>query len=136
MPSLDMTFVYVRKRICSRPVASMRRACWIAGEIVHKLAISEKPTAGTGCDIMGLYEFILIMTGGDVMNAKKWLALLMILALALGMWPGALAEATAAGELPKVGDVVHGFEVVELRDYRLLDATIVRFIHRQTGAEL
>jgi Zn-dependent M16 (insulinase) family peptidase len=70
------------------------------------------------------------------MNAKKWLSLLMILALALGMWPGALAESTAAAELPKVGDVVHGFEVVELRDYGLLDATILRFSHRKTGAEV
>ena len=70
------------------------------------------------------------------MNAKRWLAMLIILALALGMCPGALAEATAAAELPKAGDVVHGFEVVELRDYGLLDATIVRFSHRQTGAEV
>ncbi|MBR3274793.1 MAG: insulinase family protein [Clostridia bacterium] len=70
------------------------------------------------------------------MNTRKWLAMLMILALALGMWPGAMAEPTDAEALPGVGDVVHGFEVVELRDYPLVDATIVRFTHKQTGAEV
>ena len=67
---------------------------------------------------------------------KKAIALLIALALALGLLPAALAEAESAPALPQVGEVIHGFEVVELRDYPLMDATIVRFTHRQTGAEL
>ena len=49
---------------------------------------------------------------------KKVFALTLILALLLGLVPGALAEPAAALEaaaLPRVGDVVHGFEVVEDR---------------------
>ena len=67
---------------------------------------------------------------------KKAVALLTALALMLGVLPAALAEAESAPALPQVGEVVHGFEVVELRDYPLMDATIVRFTHKQTGAEL
>ena len=67
---------------------------------------------------------------------KKAIALLIALALALGLLPAALAEAESAPALPQVGEVVHGFEVAELRDYPLMDATIVRFTHRQTGGEL
>ena len=67
---------------------------------------------------------------------KKAIALLIALALALGLLPSALAEAESAPALPQVGEVVHGFEVAELRDYPLMDATIVRFTHRQTGGEL
>ncbi len=67
---------------------------------------------------------------------KRTIALLIALALTLGLLPAALAEAESAPALPQVGEVIHGFEVVELRDYPLMDATIVRFTHRQTGAEL
>ena len=67
---------------------------------------------------------------------KKAIALLIALALTLGLLPAALAEAESAPALPQVGEVIHGFEVVELRDYPLMDATIVRFTHRQTGGEL
>ena len=75
---------------------------------------------------------------------KKLLALLLILCL-LACAPGAaLAEAALAlpeaeaeaAELPRVGDVVNGFEVTEVRDYALLDAIIVRFEHQKTGAQL
>ena len=67
---------------------------------------------------------------------KRTIALLITLALTLSLLPTALAEAESAPALPQVGEVVHGFEVVELRDYPLMDATIVRFTHKQTGAEL
>ena len=65
---------------------------------------------------------------------KRMLAVLIALALALGLVP-AVAE-DAAPELPGVGDVVHGFEVIETRDYPLMDATILRFRHKQTGGEV
>ncbi len=66
---------------------------------------------------------------------KRTISLLLIAVLLLATWPAALAEDTGAA-LPQVGDVIHGFEVAELRDYPLMDAVIVRFRHRQTGAEL
>lgn len=66
---------------------------------------------------------------------KKTLALILTLALLPGLLPAALAEGESAPELPKAGDVVHGFEVIETRDYPLMDATILRFRHRQTGGE-
>lgn len=67
---------------------------------------------------------------------KRAIAVLIVLALALGLLPATLAEAGSTPALPQPGEVIHGFEVVELRDYPLMDATIVRFTHRQTGAEL
>ena len=65
---------------------------------------------------------------------KKLLSVLIALALLLGLAPAALAEVGAA--LPEAGDVVHGFEVIETRDYPLMNAVIVRFEHQKTGAEL
>ena len=71
---------------------------------------------------------------------KKMMSLLLALALLLSLAPACLAEAAAelpeTAALPAVGDVVNGFEVIELRDFSLLDATIVRFEHQKTGAEL
>ncbi len=72
---------------------------------------------------------------------KRFLSTILVLALLLGLAPAALAEpaiaepAPGAG-LPEVGDVVHGFEVVETRDYPLMDAVILRFEHQKTGAQL
>lgn len=66
---------------------------------------------------------------------KRIIALLLSLSLLLACLPAALSE-SAAAPLPEVGDVVHGFEVTELRDYPLLDAVIVRFEHQKTGAAL
>ena len=65
---------------------------------------------------------------------KKWIALLLTLCLLLGLLPAAIAEETAA--LPQVGDVVYGFEVLELREFPLVGAQVVRFEHQATGAEL
>ena len=66
---------------------------------------------------------------------KRLFALILSLALLLAAWPAAQAEGPAQA-LPQPGEVVHGFEVIELRDYPMMDATIVRFEHRQTGAQL
>lgn len=70
---------------------------------------------------------------------RRFLAILLTLCLILALVPAALAEpavAEPAPALPAVGDVVQGFEVVEIRDYALLDATVVRFVHQKTGGEL
>jgi len=67
---------------------------------------------------------------------KKTIALLTVLALMLGLLPTALAEAGSASTLPQVGEVIHGFEVIETRDYPLMDAIILRFKHQQTGGEV
>ena len=71
---------------------------------------------------------------------KRLFALLLSLCLLMGLIASALAEPAvadvAAPALPRLGDVVHGFEAVELRDYPLLDAVIVRFEHQKTGAAL
>ena len=68
---------------------------------------------------------------------KRFLSLLLIIALlALPCAGLAVAEADAAPALPQMGDVVHGFEVVETRDYALQDATLFRFEHQKTGAQL
>ena len=66
---------------------------------------------------------------------KHFLCILLILCLLL---PAALAETAGEAEprLPEVGDVVHGFELVETRDYPLIDAVALRFEHRKTGAQL
>ena len=47
-----------------------------------------------------------------------------------------LAGSALAADLPAVGDQINGFTVVEVRDFPLIDATIVRFVHDQTGANV
>ena len=69
---------------------------------------------------------------------KKWLALLLVLALTVSLTGAAFAvgdEETAEG-LPAVGDTVEGFTVREVRDFPLVGATVVVFDHDRTGAEL
>ncbi len=69
---------------------------------------------------------------------KRLLALLLALCVLLAALP-ALAEPAEAAEpasLPQPGDVVCGFEVLEIRDFPLVGAQIVRFEHQKTGAEL
>ena len=71
---------------------------------------------------------------------KRILSLFLALTLVLSALP-ALAEpapadtAEAAG-LPAVGDVVEGFEVMELRPFDMIGATLVSFEHQKTGAKL
>lgn len=91
--------------------------------------------------------------------------MLLVFALLMGSVPGALqaaaetpdgnaASETAATETPdgnaasetgagtdtiglsQVGQVINGFETLETRDFPLMDATVVRFAHQKTGAEL
>ena len=68
---------------------------------------------------------------------KKFLSLLLALALALGTF-SALADALPAqnAALPEVGSVVHGFEVQEIRAFPLVGAQVVLFEHQKTGAKL
>ena len=47
-----------------------------------------------------------------------------------------VAAGAMAAELPQAGDQINGFTVVETRDFPLIDATIVRFEHDRTGAEV
>ena len=36
----------------------------------------------------------------------------------------------------ETGQVVNGFEALEIRDYPMINASVVRFMHQKTGAEL
>lgn len=65
---------------------------------------------------------------------KRLLSLMLVMMLLIAPLP-ASSEA-AAPALPEIGDVVEGFELIETRDYALMDATILRFEHQKTGAEL
>ncbi len=47
-----------------------------------------------------------------------------------------MLTASAETTLPTVGDILHGFTVLETKDFPLVNATIVRFVHNATGAEL
>ena len=64
---------------------------------------------------------------------KKCLSLFLALILLLSAIP-ALAENDAA--LPQVGEIIHGFEAKEIRDFPLIGAQIVLFEHQKTGAKL
>ena len=77
---------------------------------------------------------------------KKLLAMILALMTAFGALPAigetentetgaapAAAEESPAG-LPATGDVIHGFEVKEIRDFALAGAELVLFEHRKTGA--
>ena len=67
---------------------------------------------------------------------KKLLSLLLTLCLLLGLAP-ALAEAVPQeAALPAVGDVVNGFEVLEIRRFDLVGADVICFEHQKTGAKL
>ena len=66
---------------------------------------------------------------------KRMLALLLSVLLALTSLP-VLAEETAEAALPQVGEVVHGFEVIEVTTFPLINADVVYFVHQKTGAEL
>ena len=66
---------------------------------------------------------------------KRLLALVLSVLMALTCMP-VLAEEAADAALPQVGDVVHGFEVVEVTTFPLINADVVYFVHQKTGAEL
>lgn len=65
---------------------------------------------------------------------KRMLALLLSVMLVLTCVP-VFAE-TAESALPQVGEVIHGFEVVEVTSFPLINADVVAFVHQKTGAEL
>lgn len=64
---------------------------------------------------------------------KKLLSMGLMLLLLVCVCAGASAEES---QLPQVGDVVSGFEVVEVTDFPLIGADVVYFQHQKTGAEL
>lgn len=69
---------------------------------------------------------------------KKWMALLLTLVMLLSA-ASALAEALpeeSSAALPQVGDVVYGFEALEIRDFPLIGGNLVLFEHQKTGAKL
>ncbi len=70
---------------------------------------------------------------------KKLLSLALALIMLLSVVPS-LAEAMPTEEpakgLPQVGDVVCGFEVLEIREFPLIGADCVLFEHQKTGAKL
>ena len=69
---------------------------------------------------------------------KKLLSVALALLLALSC-VGGTAKAVHAEDdpsLPKVGDVVHGFEVKEIRPFQMIGAQLVLFEHQRTGAKL
>ena len=79
------------------------------------------------------------MYGKEFSWMKKLVSLYLALCLLLSVAPAlaeALPELEDAAALPRVGDVVHGFEAQEIRDFSLVGATAVLFEHQQTGAKL
>ena len=49
------------------------------------------------------------------------------------------SEISGGGEpvsLPEIGQIVDGFEAMEIRDFSQINASVVRFVHRKTGAQL
>ena len=66
---------------------------------------------------------------------KRLLAILLSVMLALTGLP-VLAEDAAASGLPQLGEVVNGFEVVEVTTFPIINADVVYFVHQKTGAEL
>ena len=65
---------------------------------------------------------------------KKTAAVLLACFLLLSAIPFSAAKAENA--LPKVGDVVCGFAVKEIRDFSMIGAELVLFEHEKTGARL
>lgn len=64
---------------------------------------------------------------------KRFLAMLLALTMLLSCMPLSLAEEPAGLQL---GEVIHGFEVVEMTKFPLINADVTYFVHQKTGAEL
>ena len=61
------------------------------------------------------------------------------LALFAGLLPAVAEPAPDAAEavgLPAVGDVVEGFEAMEIRPFEMIGGNLVLFEHQKTGAKL
>ena len=70
---------------------------------------------------------------------KKLLSLALALMMLLSVVPSlaeTMPDEEPANDLPQVGDVVCGFEVVEIREFPLIGADCVLFEHQKTGAKL
>ena len=63
---------------------------------------------------------------------KSLIALVLCVLIAASL--AVLAEETASA--PRIGDVVNGFELTEIEEYRLIGGRVYRFLHQRTGAEL
>lgn len=69
---------------------------------------------------------------------KRMLSLLLGMLLVLAVLPVHAEDAAPADDsaLPQVGEVIHGFEVVEITEFPLINADVVYYVHQKTGAEL
>ena len=73
---------------------------------------------------------------------KRSLALMLVLMLSLSSipllsWAQPSAEsALEASSLPSVGEIIHGFEVKEIRPFDMIGADLVLFEHQKTGGSL
>lgn len=63
---------------------------------------------------------------------KRYFAMLLAFMMLMTSMPLASAETAE----PKTGDVVHGFELVEVTTFPLINADVFYFVHQKTGAEL
>lgn len=70
-----------------------------------------------------------------VIHMKRLFTIMLSVMLVLTSLTG-LAEDTTTSGLPQVGEIVNGFEVVEVTTFPLINADAVYFIHQKTGAEL
>jgi len=67
---------------------------------------------------------------------RRLLAAILAICL-MGCVPAALGETREKAEsLPRVGDVIHGFEAKEIREFGAWGATLTLFEHQETGAKL
>ena len=67
---------------------------------------------------------------------KNLLSILLALALLVASVPALSEAAEDATPLPGPGEVVHGFEVIDCRDFPLVNGQVIRFEHQRTGAQL
>ena len=76
-----------------------------------------------------------------MVTRTKWFRAGLALLMALCLLSGSLAVLAeepkkASVPLPEIGEVVHGFELKEVRDFPLIDAQVALFEHQRTGAKL
>ena len=70
---------------------------------------------------------------------RKLFALFLALALMAGILPVVAEPApsdTPGASLPAAGDVIEGFEVIEVRPFEMIGSDLVLFEHQKTGAKL
>ena len=87
------------------------------------------------CYNMKKPETIPQLYSKGAIHMKRLFSIMLSVMLALTSMIG-LAEDSAASGLPQVGEIINGFEVVEVTTFPLINADVVYFIHQKTGAEL